>query len=498
VAGVPEVPGHGGVAVSPRYQCSECGRQETRYYPQCVKCQKWNTLAIAEAGGGSGPALELTTPTMAPTAQQTIPLRPVARPQATPPPIPAAARAQLEPIPLSAARLAQMTARRVATGIPEFDRVLGGGIVDGSVILIGADPGVGKSTLAMQVMHALAHTRDVLYASGEENVQQIGLRADRLGIENPHVGVLAEADVDRIIETAARTQVALLVIDSIQKMRTNTLDSTNASLAQVSESTARLASFAKTTGTPVIMIGQVTKDGAIAGPKSMEHDVDVVLYFEQGSGARRLLTSPKNRHGSTDEVGVFEMGERGLSCVEDDRGALTERAAGVPGSAVFPAVHGERVQLVEIQALVGPPKHDERPKGSISVSGVDAKRVQMIAAILAKHAGIDIAERDVFVSVTAGARVADPAADLPIALAIASSYRDLPIDPSACCFGELGLAGELRSVGYAHARAREAQSGGFSVVLVARADASAPGAAPAQAISDAIALAIGEAVAVAS
>jgi len=391
----------------------------------------------------------------------------------------------IDPLPLSAARIAAATAPRVATGMAELDRVLGGGLVDGSFILIGGDPGAGKSSLVLAACNLLARdpARDgALYATAEETTQQIALRAQRFGIENDLVQVVASSDVDAVIALAGRCAPSVLAIDSIQKMRSDDCDGAPGSMLQVAAVAAKLEAFARSSQTPVIAIGQVTKTGELAGPKSLEHAVDVVLYLEMSGGARRRLVSPKNRMGSTDEIGLFEMRERGLFCMDGDTSQLAERARGVPGSAVFPALLGERVQLVEVQALVGAPKSEERPKGSLAASGVDAKRVQVILAVLARHAHIDVSERDVFVSVTSGMRLADPAADLAIALAIASSYRDLPIKPTCAAFGELGLAGEVRSVGYAKSRMDECARQGFRDII---ADSN---------IADAIATAIGEAV----
>jgi DNA repair protein RadA/Sms len=422
-------------------------------------------------------------------ARQEAPTAPIELPDHVPP-----TRSALAPLTLSAARLGAAIAPRTKTGIAELDRVLGGGLVDGSVVLIGGDPGCGKSTLLMQVIHELTrHRRDrgALYASAEESEQQIALRATRLGIENERVDVVASEDIDAILNLAHRVSPAVLVIDSIQTMRTSHLDGAPGSMAQVAECAGRLARFAKASGVPVLIVGQVTKDGELAGPNTLKHLVDVVLYLETAGGARRHLTSPKNRFGSTSEVGVLEMRETGLVSI-DNTDSLSERAEGASGSAVFPALVGERVQLVEVQALVGPVKDGDRAKGSLSASGVDPKRVAMILAVLARHAGIDVSERDVYVSVTGGARVTDPAADLAIALAIASSYRDLPIDATCASFGELGLAGEVRSVAYAHARAEEARRGGFDLVLAPKADAGEAKGEAAKTIGEAIGMSIGE------
>jgi DNA repair protein RadA/Sms len=400
------------------------------------------------------------------------PARNVTRPTSTtytPPPVPIAPAAT--PIRLSAARLAETCAPRIATGITELDRVLGGGLVSGSFVLLGADPGMGKSTLVLQAAHSLCRTdRDgALYVTGEESAQQVALRALRLGVENDRIQLVATRSIDDVLALADHQvpRPSVLVIDSIQTMATRECDSDAGSLAQVVAVMHRLAQFAKDSHTPVIAIGHVTKDGELAGPKTIEHLVDVVLYLESAGGARRRLIASKNRHGSTDEIGSFEMRESGLVCVEDGHDAMAERAAGAAGSAVFCAVVGERAQLVEIQALVGAPKNDERARGSLSVSGVDAKRVTMILAVLARHAEIDVSDRDVFVSVTAGMRVTDPAADLAIALAIASSVRDLPIEQSLACFGELGLAGEVRGVSFSQTRHVEAKIAGFSTLASA-------------------------------
>jgi DNA repair protein RadA/Sms len=501
------------VANRPRYTCSACGLAVTTWLAQCPNCAKWQTITAADSihspapGDLDGPAAGMSV------ALPPVMATPRALPRSTPAPVTPGAdiTPRLVPpaagpvaVPLSAASLAKACARRVPVGIGELDRVLGGGLVDGSVILLGGEPGCGKSTLLLQVVAALVRdpARDgALYASGEESADQIGLRAARLGIESDAIMLLAGDDLDHAIAMAGRMSPTVLVVDSIQTMRTAAVDSAAGSIAQVGECAARLARFAKLTGTPVILIGQVTKDGAIAGPKSLEHLVDVVLYLEVGRGNRHALTTPKNRHGSTAEVGTFAMGATGLTCVtESERDALAERAAGVPGSAVFPAASGDRVQLVEVQALVGAPKapksETDRPKGQLAVSGIDAKRVQMILAILERHAGIDVSDRDVFVSVTGGAKIADPAADLPIALAIASSYRDLPIDPVAVAFGELGLAGEVRSVACAEGRVRQSMRQGFGVIAASALDVGT--GAGAKNVAEAIALVIGEAVAVAS
>lgn len=441
------------------------------------------TTGASGSALSTGEFIEVTTGTNLASVHH---MPPVPRPALVPPPPATDRRHPLAAVPMSSHYVATAAAPRVATGITELDRVLGGGLVDGAFVLLGADPGSGKSTLALQTLHSLVRDRardSAVYASGEESVEQIMLRAMRLGLENEGIHIAASDDIDAILGFAGTHAASALVIDSIQKMRTSDLDPSAGEMQQIKAVSAKLAAFARETKTPVIAIGQVTKDGTIAGPKSLEHEVDVVLYLETAGGSRRRLIAFKNRYGAADEMGLFEMGEAGLACVDGDLSQLSERAAGVPGSAVFPALLGERVHLVEVQALVGAPKPEERPKGSVAVSGVDAKRVQVILAILARHAGIDVADRDVFVSVTAGMRIADPAADLAIALAIASSYRDLPIDATTACFGELGLAGEVRGVAFAKSRADECTRQRFAALEGVKT------------IADAIAVAIGEAVA---
>lgn len=467
---------------------------------QCPGCLTWGT--ITPGGAALAPQGGMATPPPPPRAVPVRQAQILYSAPASEAPIPAPALPAA--IPLSAAHLAQASSRRAPIGIDALDRVLGGGLVDGSVVLLGGAPGAGKSTLLLQTAACLvartvgtdaAMAGATLYASGEESAQQIALRADRLDIESDAISVLPGDNIDHAIALAGRVAPSVLVIDSIQTMRTPELDSPAGSVVQVGECARRLARFAKDTHTPVIIVGQVTKDGEIAGPKTLEHLVDVVLYLEHGRGDQRLLTSPKNRFAPTTEIGTLTMTERGLETASDELAdALAERAVGVPGSAVFPMASGERVRLIEIQALVGPDKEakgDAAPRGQLSISGLDAKRVSVILAILARHAGIDVTDRDVFVSATGGAKIADPAADLAIALAIASSYRDLPIDAACACWGELGLAGEVRAATFAEARRRECHRYDLGAIT-GKIDGPTGNV---RTLADAIAVAIGEAVA---
>lgn len=341
----------------------------------------------------------------------------------------------------------------VRTGLAELDRVLGGGLVPGAAILLGGEPGVGKSTLILQVAGLMeAAGRRALLASAEESIHQVKMRAGRLGVTGESVSVLSEPDIDAIIETAAELRPDLLVVDSIQTVTASELGSSPGGVAQVRECGGRVCRFAKDTGIPVVLVGHVTKEGGLAGPKVLEHMVDVVLYLEgeQESGLR-LVRGLKNRFGATHQVGLFEMGEKGLSEVADPSGALIGDWTGsVPGSVVFPTVEGRRPVLVELQALVtgeisGNPRR--------SVKGIEAARVHQLLAVLERHAGLAFINREVYVNVVGGVRVREPAADLPVALAIASSLLGRPLG-SMAAWGEVGLTGEVRPVGH-DARRRE-------------------------------------------
>jgi len=362
---------------------------------------------------------------------------------------------------------------RTSTGLREFDRVLGGGLVPGGVVLVGGEPGVGKSTLLLQSASSLAEAgRSVLYASGEESPAQLRLRGGRLGVRSANLLVLAETDVDGIAEAARRSRAEVLIVDSIQAVRCGELTSVPGSVGQVREAAARLVALAKSTGLPVLLVGHVTKDGAIAGPRTLEHVVDTVIQFEgDRHHAHRILRALKNRFGPSDEIGVFAMGDDGLRGIENPSEVfLAERAPGAPGSAVLATIEGSRPLLVEVQALVG-----ERANGSPRrvTLGVDAGRVAMILAVLARRAGLDLAGRDVFVNVAGGLATTEPAADLAVALAAASSLTGRPLADRMTILGEIGLAGEIRSVARLDARLREATRLGFDAALVPAAAASA-------------------------
>jgi DNA repair protein RadA/Sms len=353
---------------------------------------------------------------------------------------------------------------RRTSGIAELDRVLGGGLVAGSAVLLGGDPGVGKSTLLVQALAGLARTGTVLYATGEESVAQTAMRARRVGAAIATLALVAETDVEKIVAHAHATRPAVLAVDSIQTVYTPLLDSIPGSLAQVRECASRLVQLAKTTGIPVVLVGHVTKDGAIAGPKTLEHLVDVVLQLEGEAGPYRILRAHKNRFGSTQEIGVFEMRGAGMAEVANPSAhLLAERPIGAPGSVVVASADGARPLLVEIQALVAPAAAGF---GRRTAAGVDSNRVSLLLAVLAQRAACDVLDRDVFVNVAGGLRLDEPAIDLGIACAIASSARGRAIDAHTVVFGELGLAGEIRAVTLCEQRLAEAARLGFTRALI--------------------------------
>jgi len=362
-------------------------------------------------------------------------------------------------------------ADRLPLPLNEFNRVLGGGLVTGSLVLISGDPGIGKSTILLQVSALMAETQGkVVYVSGEETVRQTKLRAERLGVKGEQLYLLAETDLEVILNQIEQLQPSLAVIDSIQTVYMPDLDSSPGSVAQVRECTLRLMQWAKLSAVPVLITGHVTKDGSIAGPRVLEHIVDVVLYLEgEPFSAYRLLRGVKNRFGSTNEVGVFEMKEEGLVEVDNPSKAfLSQRWGEATGSAVVPTLEGSRPLLVEIQALTnstvfGLPRR--------TANGVDFNRLLLITAVLTKRVGLRLGNQDIIANVTGGLRVGEPAADLGIALAIASSFRDVGVDPGLAVVGEVGLSGELRGVSQLDRRVAEAARLGFKRCLVPRAGA---------------------------
>jgi DNA repair protein RadA/Sms len=354
---------------------------------------------------------------------------------------------------------------RIATGIEELDRVLGGGLVAGSVTLIGGDPGIGKSTLLLQAAAALAGDAQALYVTGEESLRQVALRARRLGVEPRGMQLLAETSVERIQAEAERLRPAVMIIDSVQTVHTEDLQSAPGAVAQLRESAARLVRFAKAAGTAVLLVGHVTKDGAIAGPRVLEHMVDTVLYFESDSASRfRVIRARKNRFGTANEIGVFAMTEGGLREVRNPSSIfLSGHEEPVSGSIVMVTREGSRPLMVEVQALVDT-SHLGNPRRV--AAGMDATRLALLLAVLHRHAGVAMFDQDVFINIVGGVRVAETAADLPVLLAALASLRDRPVSRETVTFGEVGLAGEIRPVPYGEERLREAAKHGFRRAIV--------------------------------
>jgi len=354
------------------------------------------------------------------------------------------------------------------TGIQEFDRVLGGGLVPGSLILVGGDPGIGKSTLMLQVLHRLADGKHkVLYISGEESLEQIKLRSDRLGTGSDDLWVVSEVTLESIRAMTDEMVPNVMVVDSIQTVFTPELTSAPGSVSQVREATMHLMHLAKRTGIPIFLVGHVTKDGAIAGPRLLEHMVDTVLYFEgDQNNIFRILRAVKNRFGSTNEIGVFEMRDNGLCEVVNPSAIfVSQRRSLVPGSVVTASIEGSRPILLELQALVGRASFGTPQR---TVLGVDYKRVSLLVAVMEKKLGLQLMNQDIFVNVTGGVKVEEPAVDLGIVSAIASSFFDKPVKESTLVFGEIGLTGEVRGISQAEPRVHEAQKMGFSRCLLPR------------------------------
>jgi DNA repair protein RadA/Sms len=451
------------------YVCTECGTQQPRWLGRCPGCGAWQSLVEEPVSAGPGAGASDLLEASAPRGEARATL--------------------LRDVPAEAAP-------RIATGIGELDRVLGGGVVPGSVVLIGGEPGIGKSTLCLQLAlgvesGARGAGRRVLYVTGEESLEQVRLRAARLGALGDGVLALAETRVESLAKPWRDAEPALVLVDSIQTLRTERVESAPGSVAQVRECAALLAATAKTHGTALVLVGHVTKEGTLAGPRVLEHLVDVVLSFE---GERvhpfRLLRATKNRFGSTQEVGVFTMGERGLETVENPSELfLAERHAGAPGSCIVPVLEGSRPMLLEVQALVAPAGYGTARRTCL---GIDDARVALLLAVLDRRSDVDLLSRDVYVNVAGGVRVAEPAADLAVALALASSRLDLPLPADVAACGEVGLGGEIRRVARLEERLREAARLGYGRVLVpARsASAAAAGGATPIAVDD-----VGEAVA---
>jgi DNA repair protein RadA/Sms len=427
--------------VKSAYVCAGCGAQWPRWQGQCPQCREWNTLAETVigrdaqsrrsglAGSGNGNAAKMQ-------------------------------------------RLAALEAReepRISSSIDEFDRVLGGGLVPGGVVLIGGDPGIGKSTLLLQSLCGLADEYPVVYVSGEESGEQVALRAQRLRLSPGGLQLLAEINLERIIEGLSETAPKVAVIDSIQTLYSENLQSAPGSVGQVRECAAQLTRFAKQSGVTLILVGHVTKDGSLAGPRVLEHIVDTVLYFEgDAHSSFRLIRAFKNRFGAVNELGVFAMTERGLKGVSNPSALfLSRHNAEVSGSCVLVTQEGTRPLLVEIQALVDNASNPNPRRLSV---GLESTRLAMLLAVMHRHAGIACFDQDVFINAVGGVKIVEPAADLAILLAVASSLRDRPLPQGLAVFGEVGLAGEIRPAPRGQERLKEAAKLGFKTLILPRAN----------------------------
>ena len=430
------------------YVCSECGADHNKWQGQCGECGAWNTLSeiVVEPANAAKANARATGYAGRVDAARIVDLKQVG---------------QAEEV-------------RVGTGIGELDRVLGGGLVEGSVVLVGGDPGIGKSTLLLQALAAMGRRLPALYVTGEESLAQVAGRATRLGLDVEGVQALAETGVEKILAQAAQAKPKLIVADSVQTLWSELLTAAPGSVSQVRESAARLVRYAKETGTSVFLVGHVTKEGGIAGPRVLEHMVDAVLYFEGEAGSRfRVLRAFKNRFGAVNELGVFAMSDKGLKEVPNPSAIFLSGANGpTPGSAVMVTREGTRPLLVEVQALV-----DQSPLANPRrvTLGLEQNRLAMLLAVLHRHGGVGVYDQDVFVNVVGGIRVQETAADLPVLLAVLSSLRDRPLPDKTVAFGEVGLSGEIRPVPNGEERLKEAATHGFCRAIVPKANAPKKG-----------------------
>lgn len=425
--------------IQTRYVCRNCGAETAKWLGQCPQCTEWSTLeetvvAILPRGLSVKPSAASLVRGNQPRSLADVP--------------------------------SPDNEGRARTGIGEFDRVLGGGIVSGALMLIGGEPGIGKSTLLTQVAGCLASKGGkILYVSGEESASQIKLRCSRLSVTSSDLLLHNETDVTLLTAAAYAEKPAFIIVDSIQTMHHPEIESSPGSVAQVRAATAALAQLAKGEGIPIFLVGHVTKEGTLAGPRVLEHMVDTVLTFEgDRHHTYRILRAVKNRFGSTDEIGLFEMREEGLVEVPNpSEMLLAERTQNIAGSAVTATVEGTRPLLIEVQALIAP-SYLTNPRRT--VSGVDTNRVNLILAVLEKRVGISLANQDVFVNIAGGVRIDEPAADLAIAIAAASNFQEMPVDPATVLAGEVGLGGEVRAIGQIEKRLREAARTGFTRAIV--------------------------------
>lgn len=421
------------------YYCKNCGHESGRWLGQCPMCHEWNTMTEAPRPVLSGK------------------LR--------------SSKVLGAPVPLRLDQIELTDEQRTSSGLKEFDRVLGGGIVTGSLVLVGGDPGIGKSTILLQAARSISVTgKKVLYVSGEESEKQIKMRAERIGDFGPNFWLLCDTLLNNAISVIEERKPDLVVIDSIQTMMNDGVESSAGSVTQVRESTAVLMRIAKGLGISIFIVGHVTKEGSVAGPRVLEHMVDTVLYFEGDlQGTYRILRAVKNRFGSTNEIGVFEMRQEGLKEVENpSEYMLSGRAAGSPGNMVTCVMEGTRPLLIEIQALVTENTNFSYPKRQ--ATGLDFNRVSLLMAVLEKRVGMRLSQSDAYVNIAGGMRVSEPSVDLAVVIAIISSYRNRPADNNMVAFGEVGLSGEIRAVSMCERRVLEAEKLGFTRAMVPRAN----------------------------
>ncbi len=418
-----------------QYQCTDCGAIANKWNGQCADCGAWNTLEEA-LNTGTGKAANPRFEGYAGNSKIT-----------------------------SATDVSLSAQARISSGLSELDRVLGGGLVHGSVTLLGGDPGIGKSTLLVQCLANLSVNHSTLYITGEESLQQVAMRAKRLELPQEHLRLLAETRVESILAHADKEKPDFMVVDSIQTVYTELLNSAPGAVAQVRESAARLVRYAKQTGTAVFLVGHVTKEGALAGPRVLEHMVDTVLYFEGESGSRyRVIRAVKNRFGAVNELGVFAMAEKGLQVVNNPSAIfLSKHPEPVSGSVILVTREGTRPLLVEAQSLVDT-SHGGSPRRV--ALGLEQNRLAMLLAVMHRHAGIAMFDQDVYVNVVGGVRISETAADLPVLLAALSSFRNRPLPADLVVFGEIGLAGEVRPVANGEERLHEAAKHGFKRAIV--------------------------------
>ncbi|HUP49399.1 MAG TPA: DNA repair protein RadA [Thermoanaerobaculia bacterium] len=417
------------------YSCVECGSQASKWLGRCPDCNAWNSYAEEESAAPR-PAMALS--------------------------------ASVAPVPID--QIEADLAPRLSTNLPNLDRVLGGGLVAGAVVLVGGEPGIGKSTLLLQAAQALAAERPVLYVSGEESPRQIALRARRLGTTSGNIRLFSETSVERIIAEVEKMNPVAVIIDSIQTVHTSINNSTPGSVGQVRDSAGVLMAAAKRLGVPLFLIGHITKEGTIAGPKALEHIVDTVLYFEGDKFQNyRVVRACKNRFGPVNEVAIYEMHDSGLDEVANPSAALLSQRSGAAGSAVLAALEGTRPLLVEVQALVST-THFPSPRRM--AMGIDSNRVALLLAVLERKGGGSFVTQDVYVNVAGGLQIDEPALDLGIVAALLSSHRNSPLPHNLALFGEVGLLGEVRGVSQPDVRAREAATLGFTKIVVPQANAA--------------------------